>query len=402
MSATILSPFDFSDAVPAGRRRFWKQILPVTSIDYDGQTIDFDPDFHKKLELAYSEKVYDQIPLVFADGKNTHNEDPRNFGGEIKAMENRGAKGTWALIEADRAAARVIRRNPRLGVSARIMQGVQKGGKVYDHAVRHVLMTMFPRVQGMEPWQAVDLSEDANVEVVDLTAESFEQEEGAMRTKTKTAKATTARAKDKTKAKATNPKIDLSALSDDEFDEFLDLAEKAGIGAVVDPDEEVVEGDEVDEEDETEEESEEPEAKVKKKKSKKVVTIENESESEGDDDEEEDAQVALSDGVEDPRFTAFLSQHAKDQWETIKKGYADAGVPPFLVDLAAPVLTQPETLDLSDGKKKTSAQAVVRGLLDGMKSIIDLTGEAGHQVDLSQVKDDEADAFVKAWAKDYR
>lgn len=393
-NATLLTPFDFSLPTdvhrPLGfrdRRRFWKQILPVTEIDYDGQKVKFDSAFHKALELAHSDKVFEQIPLVFADGANSHNEDPRNFGGEIVKMENRGKDGTWALIDAEGAAAKAIKANPRLGVSARIMQGVEKGGKVYDHAVRHLLMTMFPRVQGMEPWQAVDLSEDADVEVVDLTAEQFEQEDGAVK-RTKTAK--------------TKAPIDLSALSDDEFQQFLDLAEKAGVQtAVMDPEDEEVVDDDLDEDEDDDEVVEKP----RKKKSKKVVTIENDSEESGPegDEEDEDESTDLSDSRW-AQFEAFQRKNAKEAWDTKRNQYVSQGVPPFLVDLAAPVLSTPGTqvLDLSDsGGSKVDVHKILTDMLDGIKNVVDLTDEIGHQVDLSDDQVSEADKFVKAWQEQY-
>lgn len=394
MLSAIHTPLDFSEPVKAGRRRFWKQILPVTSIDYDGQKIDFDPNFHKSLELSYRAGVYDQIPIVFADGKNTHNEDPRNFGGEVIKMENRGKDGTWALIEADRQAAKAIENNPKLGVSARIMQGVEKGGKVFDHAVRHVLMTMFPRVTGMEPWQAVDLSEDADIEVVDLTAVSYEEGNPMGRSATKKVKRTA------------EGKIDLSALSDDEFMHLLDLAE-------------TLEDEDVDEDlDEDETEIEDTTTTPKKKKSKVKVTKVTEKESEGGDEDEddpdaeddpEDETTDLSDHVikrsEVSQFQQMRIDLAESKWQDKRKEFLRAGVPPFMLDLADDVMKQPDplVLDLSDdGGKKVNATKILNTILEKSRGLVDLSGEDGHMVDLSDDGgEDSDDAFLKAWDEQY-
>ncbi len=391
MSTAILTPLDFSQPVKAGRRRFWKQILPVTSIDYDGQKIDFNEEFHKDLELSHREGAYDQVPLVFADAGNRHNMDPRNFGGEVLDVQYRGKEqGTWALIEADRDAERAIKKNPRLGVSARIVQGIQKAdGRSFKRAINHVLLTMNPRVSGMEPWQAVDLSngEDIDIEVVDLTAEHYT--EGTEMGK-------------KSIKRTADGKIDLSALSDDEFQRLLDLA-----ATEVEEDEETDEEEEVDP-DEVETPTTTPSAK--KKKSKTKITVEKESE--GDDDEEEDeeeiSEADLSEAVARTATHATVRSMqidlAEQRWNQSRSEYLAAGVPPFLLDLAAPVLKQPEamTIDLSD-TEQVDATAIITKMLDGAKGLVDLTDEKGHMVDLSDVQreDDPDKALLDAWDEQY-
>ena len=394
MTTAILTPFDFSAPVKAGRRRFWKQILPVTEIDYNGQKVAFDRSFHKDLELSFKEGAYDQVPLVFADSENRHNEDPRNFAGELVAVENRGAQGTWGLIEADSEGARAIKKNPRLGVSARILQDVKKAdGRTFPRAIRHVLLTMNPRVTGMGPWQAVDLSddEDADIKVVDLTAEHYtEGTEMARKAVKRTAEG----------------KIDLSALSDEEFQALLDLAtENLDNEDPEEDDEEEIDPDEVEDTTTT--------PPTKKKKSKTKITVEKESE--GDDEEdpedpEEDPATDLSDSERVARTATHATVRsmqidlAEEKWQGVRKDYLRAGVPPFLLDLAEPVLKQPEavTLDLSEGES-VDASATIRKMLDGVKGIIDLGPEVGHMVDLSDVHDaqDPDKAFLDSWAENY-
>lgn len=393
MTQTILTPFDFSEPIRAGRRRFWKQLLPVTDIDYNGQKVSFDKPFHADLELSFKEGAYDQVPLVFADHQNQHNEDPRNFAGELVAVENRGDKGTWGLIEADREGAKAIQRNPKLGVSARIMQGIKKAdGRVFNRAIRHVLLTMNPRVSGMDPWQAVDLSEGTESdEVVDLTAEAY-TEGNAMGTKTK----------------ATRRQVDLSALDDEQFATLIDLATEAG---VLD-DEEVDE--EVDGEDEVENTTTTP---PKKKKSKTKITVEKESENgDPDDDEEEDdeeedddtARTDLSDSAanSETRSTVRTMQIdlAEQRWQSERSDLIRDGVPPFFLDLAGPILSSPDTMviDLAEGET-VNATDTVRKMLTGLKGIIDLSGEIGHMIDLSEAKntEDEDGKFLAAWDEQY-
>jgi hypothetical protein len=388
----ILTPFDFSDAVKAGRRRFWKQILPVTTIDYNGQKVDFNEDFHKDLELSHREGAYEQVPLVFADSENRHNMDPRNFGGEILDVQYRGpakGQGTWALIEADKDAERVIKKNPRLGVSARIVQGINKAdGRSFKRAINHVLLTMNPRVSGMEPWQAVNLSdEDADVDVVDLTAENYKTEGTEMGKKPV--------------KRTADGKIDLSALTDEEFQALLDLADTQ-----VEDEEETDEDEEIDP-DEVEDTTTTPPAK--KKKSKTKITVEKESEGDDDEEDEEEDETDLSDADNVRRAADHATVRgmqidlAEQKWQGERGDYVRAGVPPFLLDLAEPILKQPEavTLDLSEGESVNATDAV-RKMLDGVKGLIDMGPEVGHMVDLSDVHVEDADkAFLDEWDKQY-
>lgn len=387
MTQALLTPFDFSEPVKAGRKRFWKQILPIGSIDYNGQKIDFDKQFHLDLAHAFRQDAYEQVPVVFADAENRHNMDPKNFGGDVLDIQSRPS-GLFALIEADKDAERAIKKNPRLGVSARIVQGLNKAdGRTFKRAVQHVLLTMNPRVSGMEPWQAVDLSaEDADIEVVDLTAENYKEETEMAR---------------KTVKRTADGKIDLSALSDEEFQGLLDLA--ATMEAEAD-----VEDDEDEDLDENEVENTTTTPPAKKKKSKTKITVEKESE--GDDDEEEEEEVDETDlsDAEKVRRSGDLAtvrsmqiDLAEQKWASERKDYLTEGVPPFLLDLAEPVLRQPGamTIDLSEGDS-IDATATIRKMLDGFKGLIDLTPEIGHQIDLTDTSDSD-DAFLKAWDEQY-
>lgn len=389
MTVAIHTPLDFSEAESAGFRKFWKQILPVTSIDYDGQRIDFDPDFHKALNLSFQQGAFEQVPVVFADGDNKHNMDPRNFGGEIVDVEYRGPgkkEGTWALIRADRQAAKAIKANPRLGVSARILREYAHGGKRFTNAMNHLLLTMNPRVRGMEPWQAADLSEDAEIEVVDLTATDYE--EGPKMGKR------TRRGGSKTTAV-----LDLSKLTDEQFQNLLDLAGTE----VEDPDADEDEDDDLTDEerealDDVDEDAEDngEVRKPRRKKSKTKITVEKDSEDDGGDDDEDDDE----DNVDLSEIALFRKERAEERWASTRSQLLAKGVPPFMLDLAAPVLSKPEaqTIDLSEGKSTDEPAAVVRRLLDASVGMVDLSEERGHMIELSEVKDDDPDkAMLDAW-----
>lgn len=396
----MLTPIALSDAQKVGRRRFWKQVLPETSINYDGQKIDFDKPFHLDLSKSFKTRAFDQVPVVFADARNGHNMDPRNFGGDVLDMEYRGPGkdgGTWALIEADREAARAIKRNPKLGVSARIRQGVEKAdGRFFNRAIEHVLLTMNPRVTGMSPWQAVDLAEDTDTEVVDLTAQHYEEGTPMGKGTTKT-------------RRGSRRQIDLSALSDEEFNRLLDLAQTV-VEDPADLDEDL-DDDLVDEVDDDEEEETPPQPRRKKSKVKTTKVVERESEDDDPDaDEDLDSGDAdLSDRVirreEVSQFGQMRIDLAARDWQTRKDAYLRDGVPAFLLDLAEPVLSQPDkvTLDLADSDEEFDVSETVGKMLDGVKRIVDLTGEIGTSIDLTVDEEEqaEADALLEEWNTNY-
>lgn len=399
MGSSLLTPIALSETEKAGRRRFWKQILPVTSINYDGQKIDFNPQFHLDLADAFNKGAFEQVPLVFADGKNAHNMDPRNFGGDIIKTEYRGPgknQGTWALIEADPQAARVIRRNPKLGVSARIKQGVEKAdGRFFKRAINHVLLTMNPRLAGLSPWQAVDLAEDADVDVVDLTAVQYT--EGNEMGKTAT----------KGRRRQPQSQIDLSALSDDEFNDLvIDLAAMAQERGLEDPD---LDDEDLDDDEEDEEEEPAPQARRRKSKVKTTKVVERESEGD-DEDPDEDPDADLSERVmhrdEVSQFGQMRIDLAMRDWKNQRAGYLADGVPAFLLDLAEPILSQPDpvTIDLADEDgEDVDVRDTITQMLDGVKHVVDLGHEIGSSldVDLSEDEKSEADALLDAWGENY-
>jgi hypothetical protein len=426
MTTATLTPMDFSRMEKVGKRAFRKQILKKETITYKGQKIAFDDKMLAELAKNFNRGAYDQVPFQFADGANQHNEDPRNYSGELIKVELT-ADGLDGIFSLTPEGAKVVKRNPKLGVSARIMDMVQHAdGRKFGRSIRHVLATMNPRITGMTPWQVVDLSEDEETEVVDLTAETNQG---------RTTMATKSKAKAKGRSVSVNTadgttEIDLSELTDDEFQALLDLSVESGtVDDDEDEDEDVV--DVTDDLDDDEDEEEE-----------------DEDDDESDDDEEdEDDETDLSappflddttdatkpkkgkkgkvppafakkavkakrrgkKSVVKPPVTADLSvldRYAANEWEREKRNLIRDGVPPFILDLAAPLLSKHETamVDLSNDES-VDASKIVRDLVEGMKGIVDIKPELGHSVDLSLTDDDDhkspATAFNEAWDKEY-
>lgn len=428
----VQTPMDFSVAEKVNKRTFRKQILKKGTINYKGQKIDFDDDLLKELRRNFNRGAYDQVPFQFADGKNQHNEDPRNYSGELVGIELT-ADGVDGIFNLTAEGIKAIKKNPRLGVSARIMDAVEHAdGRKFGRSIRHVLATMNPRLTGMRPWQAVDLSEDEETEVVDLTAETI-QGRNTMATKKKAAPKSRRSSKGVVSVKTAEgtTDIDLSALSDEEFQGLLDLAAESREDEDDDGVEDVT--DDLDDEDDEEDDDDL-----------------DDDESDDDDDEEEDEEDEETDlsvppflddaatdktgkgkkgkkGKVPPAFakksvtatrrskkstkkavTADLSlveRLASNEWERERRQYARAGVPPHMLDLAAPILSQHEAVmvDLSNDEQADAGQ-VLRDMLDAAKGFIDIKPELGHTVDLSNEDDDNtspADDLMSAWDKEY-
>lgn len=379
MTATAtLTPYDLSDTEKIGKRTYRKQILPIGEITYKGQKIKFDKGFLTDLAASFKAGAYDQVPFVLADAENRHHMNPEAFRGEVAGMEVT-EDGLDAIVQVSKEGAKILEDNPRLGVSARIVQGLEKAdGRSFKRAVQHVLGTMDPKVTGLRPWQAVDLSvDDEDVEVVDLTAEIYTQEEDAVADET-------------TQDKGGVVDIDLSALSDEEFLALLDMSE----------DEDETDGETVVE-----------------------VTVEDEGdeddEAETDDDDESDGDEAdggepvtpstteLSNAVLDDEgrdeMAAMRLDLANERFKSERTALLHAGVPKALIDLAEPLLATPDpvVLDLSNSDDPVNATEIVRGILNQAKGYVPIKPEVGHSVDLSETVEDSEAALLAQWDAEY-
>lgn len=408
MTTALQTPLDFSNARKVGRTRFRKQILPLGSINYKGQRITFDRSFLQEMVRNFKARAYDQVPFVLADGQNRHNEHPENFRGTVADLVLT-EDGLDAVLDLSKDGARLVEANPELGVSARIMQGLVKSdGRKFGKVLRHVLATMDPRVTGMRPWQAVDLSMDDGIEVVDLTAETYEGRNSNM-------------PKSKLRVGSVDPKtktatLDLSSLSDDEFEALLDLGEETeevvidpktgkpvATQPVEDPETEEVDPDAVEEEEEEDPEAEDavvpgtgetPPATQPKLKNRKT-TVEESVVDQGD------MVASLS-----TEFAAWRAGEAKKAWKSRALELANAGVPPFLIDLAAPFMESPDSqvIELSNGGGSHDIKETLDKMLQGFTGVVDLTPEMGHSINLSDEiggKNDPDAALLKEWSDTY-
>lgn len=187
-TAALQMPVRHEAGERVGRRRFRKQILPVGSITYEGETLTFtrdgssDPerglislaDLHRNF---YADAL-DQVPFVLADAANRHSDAPDRFCGDVDDLELTD-DGLYAVIAATRKGAKLIGDNPKLGVSARIHRQRQDWGPRALPALGHVCATLNPHIGGMADWEFAgsDLSAAyLQGEVIDLTTATYRSE----------------------------------------------------------------------------------------------------------------------------------------------------------------------------------------------------------------------------------
>lgn len=413
MTAVALhTPYDLSSATKVGKTRWRKQVLPLGSINYKGRRIDFDGSYLMDLARSFKQHAYDQVPFVLANEKNEHHMDPKLFEGDVVdfVMTDDGLDAVFDLTPEGAA---LVQKNPRLGVSARIVEGLAKSdGRTFKRAIQHVLATMDPRVTGLRPWQAVDLSASGDIEVVDLTAETYEGRNTQMpKSKLRVGSV------DKKTRTAT---LDLSALSDEEFEILLadaDVLEEVQIDpktgkpvATVPVEDDEIDPDEIEDPDQAGDGEVDPAAEdvvipgtgqqpapgsSSPKKRKTTTTVEEEAIDQGGG-----VVANLSN-----EFAAWKAERAKDVWKTKADKLAAAGVAPFLLDLAAPFMesVDSQTIELSNGSGSADIKETLDKMLSGFAGMVDLTPEMGHSINLSdlQAKNDPDQELLDEWSATY-
>lgn len=183
MTSALLTPYGAGSAIELGNSRWRKRLLPVGTLDYKGQKLEFTPAYLKELVRAFNDKAFDQVPFQLADAKNTHTNDPERYRGQIVGVEfvesSPDGPGLDLILEPTEDGERILRQNPGLGVSARIYEDYARSdGKSWFAALQHVLGTLDPHIPGMGPWKEVAATSLSNQpeSVLDLTGSTFEQQ----------------------------------------------------------------------------------------------------------------------------------------------------------------------------------------------------------------------------------
>jgi hypothetical protein len=177
--AALLTPWERGSAVELAGQVWKKRVLPVGEINYNGRTLRFSKDYNDGLAAAFTDRAYDQVSFQLADAHNTHTNDPERHRGTVVDMRSE-PDGLWMYLQPTDRGQRVLKENPYLGVSARIVeQYARSDGKFYPAAIQHVLGTLDPRIPGLGAWQAIEAANTPAL-VIDLTSASYAGQENAM------------------------------------------------------------------------------------------------------------------------------------------------------------------------------------------------------------------------------
>lgn len=393
MSEIFLTPEDTAgETVELSRTMMRKRVLPKGTINYKGRKIVFDDAYLSTLVDAYKDGAYDHVPVQMADEKNAHTMDPERFGGEIAGLElaDDGLYATFAFTE---RGAQLVKDNPNLGVSARLVGNYERSdGKHYQAAMQHVLLTQDPRIPGLGAWTEVDLSgyHDSD-QVIDLTNASYEGDsavaDGNENTETSEVSEDDIR-----------EALKLIGTSDEEIEAFFaeieasedgdDDGEETRTDAETPDDPNRVDGDgDDDDRDNDAEDSADIVAETEEGK-ELVAALSN------DDDADTDT-VDLANQDMAVRLAAAEKQLAESRFEAEKAKWVAKGVPPAFIDLAQDILTAPagtSVVDLSNGPgedNKVDAADVIRKMIETTAGYVRIAAERGHDIQLSNEPEDK-------------
>lgn len=322
---------ELSDGTNKGMYR--KQILPRGKFNYKGELIDFDA-IGKAAKHAFDNKALDQVAFQLADEKNRHNFDPEKYRGELADVEltDEGTFGVFDFSKFPDMQER-IEKNKKFGVSARIERGYDSNGKKFSYAFSHVLGTLNPRVKGMKPWEAISLSNvSEDSEIVDLTDIELSEKDG--------------------------DNVGTDGLKPDEIEAFRKfMADQQAIQNQL-----------------------------------QNVSLSNEDDDDTVSPATQQAIQLAQDAAESAIQLARESQIelAQTRWSNTYATLVREGIPPKILDLAAPMMSLPdsdvEAIQLSDNDS-VEPKAVVLSMLNEMKGIIDLSEAKGHEISGSQEDD---------------
>lgn len=388
MTAAILTPFTRSRAEQQGQL-WWKRLLPIGEINYKGRTLKFTRDYLDGLAQAFSDQAYDQVPLQLAGDDNKHTNDVERTGGQTRAMEVRG-DGLYIGVEPTERGKAVLTANPGLGVSARIVEAYDRAdGRFFPKAIQHVLATLDPRIPGLGGWSTVEASNDVDV-TYDLSAAEFAGEEAPpmpdlnaeqqarlaqlLEIPVDRLAALAANVNADTLAKLTGetppvtpPAADDDLLTEAELEALADEAMRLDAAGLLDDEPPAGDGTPADQ-------------------SPVPAQLSN-----------EDAmaiELAAAQGDENARQLGIIqAQLDRERWQSERRRLVAAGTPPFIADLAQPLLEGAGHLvDLANGDAVDAGQIIRKILTEYAK----VTSQLGIDVELGTPVDAPDDGSAEA------
>lgn len=367
---TVVTPWRVKKTVELGNHRWRKQLLPLGTIVYNGQKIDFSRNYLRGLVKAFADKAVDAVPFQLAGDNNKHTNAIRQRAGTIVGLEL-ADDGLDFILDTDDEGDQLLTKYPDIGVSARIYEDYTREAdqRHWPAALQHVLATLDPHIPGLRPWSKLEPAmamSNSHGRVIDLSNEKFEGE-GKEDSVPKT----------RASLKATLAKLqaggDETELTDEELDQLLQIVDAASSA-----DEEYELSDE------------------------ELEAILSAAESEGDETETESAPsdpvvVAASNRnraalelanarLENQALELAAVQVRLDtsQWEGEKRELARKyGIPPSIAEEARPLLFgSGHIVELSNGDEVDAGQImrnVLHAIGDRIK-VLDLSGLVGSDV----------------------
>lgn len=411
-SVAVLAPFDDAAAIELGNHYWRKQVLRHGDFAYGDRTLQFTPAYTQGLAKAWRDKAYDAVPFQFAGPDNQHTNAIDATRGEIVGFEST-TDGLDAIMTLEPEAETVVRRHPRLPVSVRIIENLDRAdGQHFDAAVQHVLATWDPRVTAMKPWERVELATDDVDHVLDLTdltvarpgastqegtdtmpklSEVFSDEEIAKLRAVLTADTAAADkdTKDTTVQDATPAAPAASGTKAKDAKATADATADAGSGEYVVPSDEELE---------------------------RIARALFPEETKADDAKAKvDATAATPQAVElANRLSLIEAENAKLRgaadvaaYEKLRDDLArDSGIPPAITDLAKPLLTGAHTIELSGGTKVNAGEVIHKVLVavGEQVKLLDLSGPAvfdQSEANAAAAADKERESFAKQYAQQF-
>ena len=406
MTAAVLTPFYRSRAVELGNRLWRKKVLPVGDVEYKGRTLHFTLDYLKGLAGAFTAKAYDQVAFQLADAQNTHTNDPERFRGDFVAMEAE-PDGLWVTLKPTEAGDKVLKENPELGVSARIVEDYARSdGQHFPAAIQHVLGTLDPRIPGLGAWQAIEAASPVPDTVIDLSASTFAGEGTPAPPPPAPSQPEPAPAAQEPPGRTDDAMPELDGLTDEQkarLAKLLELPDEqldalAAGGLVLTPDELLAltastdgpgpgDGDGTGDEDEvaseisamTDEEFAAMQAAFEAEQQEEPVAAGLSAEAQFSID------LAVARQEETQRELSVITARMREgDYQAEKRKLADLGVPPFITELARPALEGiGHTIDLANGKTVDMGQVMRKVLTEYAQQVklLDLDVELGSPVD---------------------
>jgi hypothetical protein len=354
------------------------------------------------------------VPFQLADAANSHTNDPERTRGEIKSMDLED-DGLYITAELTEDGERVLTANPRLGVSARIVEGYDRSdGKHYPAAIQHVLGTLDPRIPGLGAWEAIEAASPVPDEVIDLSASQFAGGDGTASSPPPPAPPRPDPAAQESPGR-TDGMPDLDALTDEQKTRLAQLLELpddqldalASGGLVLTPDELLAltgsadpAGDEGgdeggEDEDEAAGDGDGLAMEIAAMTDEEFTAMQAAFEAEQHQEEpvaaglSAEAQFSIDLAVarqeETARELSVITARLREQdYQAEKRKLADLGVPPFITELARPLLEgNGRTVDLANGKTADAGQIMRRVLTEYAQQakLLDLDVELGSPMD---------------------